>query len=390
VGGYAKTMSKEFIEAEMALFAKQCKEVDIIITTALIPGKPAPKLITKEMIESMKPGSVVVDLAAEAGGNIEVTKPGEIYKYKGVTCIGYTDLPSRLPTQSSTLYSNNLYKFLLSIGGKGRYYVDLEDEVVRGSIILKEGSLLWPPPAPAAPPPPKETPVEKPKEEKKELSIEEKTWKETVRTVGFATAGLGGLLGLGILMPPVLMSSITTFTLAVIAGYQLVWKVTPALHSPLMSVTNAISGITAVGGLVLVGGGLFPHNTAQWLAITSAFISSINIFGGFLVTQRMLDMFRRPTDPPDYNHLWAIPAAVSIGGYVAANLMGYSQLHQMAYLASSLCCIASLAGLSSQETARMGNAVGMVGVGLGIVATLGSLNIPMPVYLQISAALAAG
>lgn len=150
-GGYAKEMSKEFIEAEMALFAKQAKEVDIIITTALIPGKPAPKLISREMVESMKPGSVIVDLAAEAGGNVEVTKPSEVVTHKGVTVIGYTDLPSRLPTQSSTLYSNNIVKFLLSIGNN-KFYVDLNDEVTRGSIVLKDGELLWPAPK-AAPPP---------------------------------------------------------------------------------------------------------------------------------------------------------------------------------------------------------------------------------------------
>ncbi|XP_042913652.2 NAD(P) transhydrogenase, mitochondrial-like, partial [Parasteatoda tepidariorum] len=146
VGGYAKVMSKEFIEAEMALFAAQCKEIDVLITTALIPGKPAPKLISRAMVESMKPGSIVVDLASEAGGNVETTKPGEIYVHNGVIHIGYTDLPSRLPTQASTLYANNISKFLLSIGNKDHFNIDLEDEVVRGSIILQNGSLLWPPP----------------------------------------------------------------------------------------------------------------------------------------------------------------------------------------------------------------------------------------------------
>uniref|UniRef100_A0A914UM20 proton-translocating NAD(P)(+) transhydrogenase n=1 Tax=Plectus sambesii TaxID=2011161 RepID=A0A914UM20_9BILA len=154
-GGYAKEMSPEFIKAEMELFAAQCKEVDILISTALIPGKPAPKLISKEMVMSMKPGSVVVDLAAEAGGNIETTKPGELYTSdNGVIHIGYTDLPSRLPTQSSTLYANNITKFMMSIGEKEHYYVNLEDEVVRGSIILKEGQLMWPPPAPKVTGPP--------------------------------------------------------------------------------------------------------------------------------------------------------------------------------------------------------------------------------------------
>ncbi len=152
-GGYAKEMSKEFYEAEMALFAQQCKDVDILISTALIPGKPAPKLISRAMVESMKPGSVIVDLAAEAGGNIETTRPGELYVYKDVVHIGYTDLPSRLPTQSSTLYGNNISKFLLSIGQQDHFNIDLNDEVVRGSIILNKGELMWPPPKVANPSP---------------------------------------------------------------------------------------------------------------------------------------------------------------------------------------------------------------------------------------------
>lgn len=388
-GGYAKEMSKEFIEAEMALFAKQCKEVDIVISTALIPGKPAPKLISKEMVESMKDGSVVVDLAAEAGGNIATTKPGELYRYKGVTHIGYTDLPSRLPTQSSTLYANNISKFLLSIGAKGHFDVNLEDEVVRGSIILKEGKLLWPPPPPPeAPPQAPPTPT---------VAAEVITPKEvtpfraTMNTALTYTGGFGSLLGLGMAAPNAAFGTMfTTFGLSGIVGYYTVWGVTPALHSPLMSVTNAISGITAVGGLLCMGGGYLPTTTPGALAATAAFISSINIFGGFLVTQRMLDMFKRPDDPPEYNYLYAIPALSFLGGFLGAHMYGFSNIQQMAYLAASLCCVGALTGLSSQSTARVGNALGMIGVSSGIVATLAGLGASPEVLMQMFSCIGAG
>ena len=238
-------MSKEFHDAEMKLFMQQAKEVDIIITTALIPGKPAPKLITREMIEAMKPGSVVVDLAAEAGGNIEVTKPGELYVYKGVTVIGYSDLPSRLATQSSTLYSNNITKFLLSIGEKNHYDVNLNDEVTRGAIILDKGKMMWPAPASAAPPAPT---VAKPKAAV--VAAQEDPWSSSLKNAALSGVGLAGLAALGVTAPPGFMNNVTTFALACTIGYQVIWGVTPALHSPLMSVTNAISGIVAVAGMV--------------------------------------------------------------------------------------------------------------------------------------------
>lgn len=378
-GGYAKEMSKEFIEAEMALFAKQAKEVDIIITTALIPGKPAPKLITKEMIESMKPGSVVVDLAAEAGGNIETTKPGEIYSYKDVTHIGYTDMPSRLPSTSSTLYSNNISKLLLSMGEKEKYYIDMEDDVVRGSIVLNKGELTWPPPAIKDPSPP--TAVKAHVEPDKEIAPIN-YFRNTLNSALIYTGGLSSALALGYAAPNAAFSNMmTTFGLAGIVGYHTVWGVTPALHSPLMSVTNAISGITAVGGLWLMGGGLVPSTTAQAMAASAAFISSINIGGGFLVTQRMLDMFKRPTDPPEHNYLYAIPGVVFLAGYGGTvYLTDLPDVHQMAYLAASLCCVGALTGLSSQKTARLGNALGIIGVTSGVAATLGILK-PSPELL---------
>ncbi len=387
-GGYAKVMSKEFIAAEMELFAQQCKDIDILISTALIPGKPAPKLISKDMVESMRDGSVIVDLAAEAGGNIATTKPGELYTYKGVTHIGYTDLPSRLPTQSSTLYANNISKFLLSMGAKGHYFVDLEDEVVRGSIILKEGKLLWPPPPPkvVAQPPPQAQPVPVVQAE----VVEPNPFQDKLRQAVSYTGGLGALLGLGMIAPsPAFNTMVTTFALSGIVGYHTVWGVTPALHSPLMSVTNAVSGITAVGGMLCMGGTLLPGTTAQALAATATFISSINIFGGFLITQRMLDMFRRPDDPPEHNYLYSIPAAAFLGGYFWAQMNGLP-VQQMGYLAASLCCVGALSGLAHQKTSRAGNALGMIGVSSGMFATFLGLGISPQVMTQMLACIGSG
>ncbi|WKY17329.1 hypothetical protein Q1695_001716 [Nippostrongylus brasiliensis] len=389
VGGYAKEMSKEFLEAEMALFAQQCKEVDIIISTALIPGKPAPRLITEEMIRSMRPGSVVVDLAAEAGGNVETTKSGECYKKHGVVHIGYVDLPSRLPTQSSTLYANNISKLLLYMGNKdGELNINLDDEVVRGATVLHKGQLMWPPPVTADP-----SPV-KPKEDVKEtvpVPVPMSAFHKTARSAGAITAGLGTLPVLGVLSPNLEFASMTTtFALAGIVGYHTVWGVTPALHSPLMSVTNAISGTTAAGALCLMGGGILPSNWAQYLALGAAFISSINIGGGFLITKRMLDMFKRKDDPPEYNYLYAVPAALFLGGYYYGVQTGAPSAHSLAYLGSSLCCVGALGGLSSQTTARVGNALGMTGVAGGLAATLGILNPDHDTLIQMGTAIGLG
>lgn len=388
-GGYAKVMSKEFIEAEMALFAKQCKEIDILISTALIPGKPAPKLISQEMVESMKDGSVIVDLAAEAGGNVATTRPNELYQHKGVTHIGYTDLPSRLPTQSSTLYGSNISKFLLSVGERNHFNINLEDEVVRGAIVLQEGKLLWPPPPPpelaqaAQPVPVVKAEVVKPEEVN--------PFKTTLRTSLVYTGGLGSMLGLAAISPnPAFSTMVTTFSLAGIVGYHTVWGVTPALHSPLMSVTNAISGITAVGGLLVMSGGYLPNTTPGTLAAIATFISSINIFGGFLITQRMLDMFRRPTDPPEYNYLYGIPGAAFLGGFLASHMYGLPELQQVSYLAASLCCVGALTGLSSQSTCRQGNALGMIGVSTGMLATLVNLGASPQLMAQMLSCIGMG
>ena len=276
---------------------------------------------------------------------------------------------------------------------KDNFAVDLEDEVVRGSVVLHRGELLWPPPRPAEPSPQvvdnsataatPATPVAAP---------EPNYFKSTLRSSLGYTAGLSATLGLGYAAPDAAFTTmVNTFSLAGIVGYHTVWGVTPALHSPLMSVTNAISGITAVGGLLLMGGGMTPSGTPQSLAAVAAFISSINIGGGFLVTQRMLDMFRRPTDPPEYNTLYALPAVAFLGGYSAlAYQGGVPHMHQLAYMAASLCCVGALTGLASQNTARVGNALGIIGVSSGLAATLGIIKPNPELAMQMALSLGSG
>jgi len=388
-GGYAKEMSKEFIEAEMALFRKQAEEVDIIITTALIPGRPAPKLILKDMVESMKPGSVIVDLAAEAGGNCELCQPGELVDHNGVKIIGYTDFPSRLASQSSSLYSNNLRQFIQSMEGeKGYWNVNLEDVVVRNAMTTFDGKNMYPPPAL---PPPSPTETKKDTKVDKVAEVPENTLWTSVKQSTGVTAGMCGMLGLAMNTPAEFMDSFTTLGLSVVVGYQVVWGVSPALHTPLMSVTNAVSGMVAVGGLALMGGGYFPSTATQGLAAASVFVSGINIAGGFRITQRMLDMFKRPGDPEEYRSLLAVPAVGFIGAYYAALNSGAHEIAQSGYLASSLCCIAAIGGLSSQSSSRFGNAIGMVGAGTGLATTLSVLDVVPETYTQIgTVGLAAG
>jgi NAD(P) transhydrogenase subunit alpha len=324
-GGYAKVMSDAFLKAEMALFAQQAMQVDIIVTTALIPGKPAPKLITQGMVESMKPGSVIVDLAAEQGGNCVLTDPGNVVHHKGVTIIGYTDLPSRMASMSSQLYGSTIVALIdeLSVSSpsvssphvsKGStanetsstessdaaLHVDLEDEVVRGAIILHDGKMMWPAPVKEQPPPP-------------EPGVPTKS-SASVAVKAASSHGHGGesnginpwilavagvvLFGIGALVPSEVksaggdtLSHLTVFILACFVGFQVVWSVKPALHTPLMSVTNAISGIILVGGMLqLVGTDL---NVTTILGAIAVFVAAINISGGFLVTNRMLAMFRK-------------------------------------------------------------------------------------------------
>jgi len=388
-GGYAKEMSKEFIEAEMKLFAQQAKEVDIIITTALIPGKPAPKLLLKECIELMKPGSVVVDLAAETGGNCEFTRKEEIVEHNGVKIIGFSDLPSRMAGQSSNLYSNNISKFLLSMTdkSKGILNIDLNDEVTRGSIVTHNKELLYPNPNP----PKLDAGKSNKTLEKKPTKEIVNNFKSTLKTALSITASLGAFLGLGIVAPdPAFLTMAGTFSLALIAGYLSVWGVAHSLHTPLMSITNAISGVTAIGGLLTLGGGLLPHTIPQFLAASAVLISSINVVGGFIVTKRMLDMFKRPTDPEEYNYLYSIPGIAAGAAIISAHLSGYIGVYAMGYLIASLCCIGGISGLASQKTSRLGNALGNIGVSSGIITALCSLNFPTPLLIQALALLSIG
>jgi len=285
-GGYAKTMSDEFIKAEMALFAEQAKDVDIIVTTALIPGRPAPELITADMVHSMKDGSVIVDLAAEQGGNCELTQPEEIVKTaNGVSIIGYTDLPSRLAAQSSQLYATNLRHLLTDMTPEkdGNIVVDFEDEVVRGATVCKGGETTWPPPAPKlSAAPPKAEPAPAPVIEEKEPSV-------AGPIIGMIVGGLA-LLGLGAVAPESFMAHFTVFVLACFVGYMVIWNVSPALHTPLMSVTNAISSIIIIGALLQISA---SEQLLMWIAVATVGITAVNIAGGFAVTRRMLEMFRK-------------------------------------------------------------------------------------------------
>ena len=300
-GGYAKVMSEGFQKAQREMYAKQSREVDIIITTALIPGKPAPKLITAEMVKSMKPGSVIVDLAAEQGGNCEMTEPGKVVVRHGVTIIGYTDLPSRLARQSSTLYANNLFRLTeeLCKTKDGVINVNMDDEAIRGLTVIKEGSITWPPPAP-------KLPAVTPKAAAKAAVAPAKAGAHGHAGAPMSGTRLAIMFGvaaalfwfIGANAPADFLGHFTVFVLACFVGYMVVWNVTPALHTPLMSVTNAISSIIAIGALVQIAppamaGVSRPDEWIRWLAVAGIALTAVNMFGGFAVTQRMLAMFRK-------------------------------------------------------------------------------------------------
>jgi NAD(P) transhydrogenase subunit alpha len=303
-GGYAKVMSEGFQQAQRDMYAKQAKEVDIIITTALIPGKPAPKLITAEMVRSMKPGSVIVDMAAEQGGNCELTEPGQSVVKHGVTIVGYTDLASRLAKQSSTLYATNLFRLTeeLCKTKDGVINVNMEDDAIRGLTVTKDGSITWPAPAPKLPAAP--AAVAKPAEAATAAKkgghghgggdSEPMAGSKLAIMFGVAAA-LFWLVGAS--APPAFLGHFTVFVLACFVGYMVVWNVKPALHTPLMSVTNAISSIIAIGALVqispIVGAANRPDSLITWVAGAGIVLTAINMFGGFAVTQRMLAMFRK-------------------------------------------------------------------------------------------------
>jgi NAD(P) transhydrogenase subunit alpha len=295
-GGYAAPSSPEFREKQLAKFRELAPEMDIVITTALIPGRPAPKLWTEDMVKMMKPGSVIVDLAAERGGNCDLTVPDQkIISENGVTIVGYTDFPSRMAAQASTLYSNNIRHMIadLTPGKDGVIVQNMEDDVIRGATAAHNGAVTYPPP------PPKIAAIAaaKPKEKAKELTVAEKralevaAFKTDTRNQVALLAGGGALLLLaGLVAPASFMSHFIVFVLACFVGFQVIWNVSQSLHTPLMAITNAISSIIILGALMQIGSG-------NWLVIILAsaavFMAGINIFGGFLVTRRMLAMFQK-------------------------------------------------------------------------------------------------
>ena len=298
-GGYAKVMSEGFQQAQREMYAKQAREVDIIITTALIPGKPAPKLITADMVQSMKPGSVIVDMAAEQGGNCELTVPGEAVVRHGVTIVGFTDLASRMARQSSTLYGTNLFRLTeeLCKTKDGVINVNMEDDAIRGLTVIKNGEITWPaPPIVAAPKPaPKPAAAVAAKKGHGHGEASGPMPAGKLAIVAGVTAVLFALVGA--YAPAAFLSHFTVFVLACFVGYMVVWNVKPALHTPLMSVTNAISSIIAIGALVQISpiatSAERPNTLIIGLSALALVLTAINMFGGFAVTQRMLAMFRK-------------------------------------------------------------------------------------------------
>jgi H+-translocating NAD(P) transhydrogenase subunit alpha len=306
-GGYAKVMSEGYQKAQLEVFAQQAKEVDIIITTALIPGKPAPKLITADMVKSMKAGSVIVDLAAEQGGNCELTVPGEVVVTHGVTIVGYKDLPCRLAKTASTLYATNLFRLSEDLiktnsvepaadTGAGAIHMNMEDEVIRGTTVIDQGNVTWPPPPPKLSAAPAGAPKAAAPAAATHGPSTSVSSPARVATMFAIAAILFGLIGYG--APTAFLGHLTVFVLGCFIGYMVVWNVTPALHTPLMSVTNAISSIIVIGALVqvappLADGITRPEMLIKILAAVGIALTAINMFGGFAVTRRMLDMFRK-------------------------------------------------------------------------------------------------
>jgi H+-translocating NAD(P) transhydrogenase subunit alpha len=300
-GGYAKVMSEGFQAAQREMYAQQAREVDIIITTALIPGKPAPKLITADMVRSMKAGSVIVDMAAEQGGNCELTEPGQSVVKHGVTIVGYTDLASRLAKQSSTLYGNNLFRLAeeLCRTKDGNIDVNMNDDAIRGLTVVKDGEVTWPAPplkapAPVAAKPAAAMPVAKKAHGHGAPSEPMSSGKLATMFAVFAAV----FWFIGANAPAAFLGHFTVFVLACFVGYMVVWNVTPSLHTPLMSVTNAISSIIIIGALVqiappAVAGVSRPDELIRWIALVGVGLTAVNMFGGFAVTRRMLAMFRK-------------------------------------------------------------------------------------------------
>jgi NAD(P) transhydrogenase len=382
-GGYAKEMSAEWFQAADDMLLKECASMDVVITTALIPGRPAPLLIKKHHVEAMPAGGVTVDLAAPAGGNVETTKPGEVVKHGAVTCVGYTNMESRMATTASNLFAGNITNFLISMKDKetDKWHINLEDPAVRSIICAQDGVALEPYVPP--PPPVSDVVVEEVKEKTPEeiYAETEASYKQNAMN---ATAASMTALALASGVPNAPM--MTTFALSCWVGSSCVQGVAHSLHSPLMAMTNAISGMTVVGGMLQMGGGLFPQTTPQWLAAGAVGLSAINLTGGTIVTAKMLDMFRRPDDPPEFNHYYMAPGAVATATSGALFLTGLAptSLAPMLGLMSALGCVGGISCLSSQQTARLGISVGLGGIGSGIMATLAYMNpAEMSTYAQL-------
>jgi len=361
-GGYAKESSAEFAQAQKETFHKHLKECDIVVTTAAIPGRKSPILIEDYMVKDMKPGSVIVDLAAAGGGNCALTKPGEIVTVDGVTIIGYTDLPGRLGSQASTMYAQNMLNLVTHIGGNtaDNFLPAVEaalaageegDIITRSIVCTKDGKLV------EMPPPPQPTPV-KPKAEVKKQVVVENPQRDALVSAAALTGGSALLMGLGHGVP---ISLLNAATLAGAAGYQVVYGVAHALHTPLMSVTNAISGMTAVGGIMVLGKG---DMYTDILAGAATGLSTVNIFGGFLVSQRMLRLFKKPGDV-DYSNALALPGALVVGAPILNN-----ELIPATNTVSALMCIGAIGGLASMKTKDFGCKLGMCGVAGGMTTTL--------------------
>lgn len=370
-GGYAKEMSPEWFKAADDMLLAECKNIDVIITTALIPGRKAPVLIKTAMVEAMPSGGVVVDLAAPAGGNCEVTKPGIVSKHGAVTIVGYTNIESRMASTASSLFSGNITNFLLSMEDKKtkEWKMDLDDPAVRSITCAVKGEALAPYVPPAAP-----VSATAAKDTKEVVKKVPNIQQDYMNSALMATAGTTTALALASSVPNAPM--MTTFALSCWVGSSCVQGVAHALHSPLMAMTNAISGMTIVGGMLQLGGGILPGTVPQVLAAAAVGLSAVNLAGGTIVTKKMLDMFRRPTDPPEYNHYYFLPGAVAVAGSGAlfATGMAPASLAPMLALGSALGCVGGISCLSSQTTARLGISVGSAGIATGLAATLAYMN----------------
>ncbi|KAJ1463008.1 NAD(P) transhydrogenase beta subunit-domain-containing protein [Pelagophyceae sp. CCMP2097] len=388
-GGYAKEMSDGYKKAEQEMLLAEVAAADILITTALIPGRPAPLLVSEAMVLAMRRGAVVVDMASVNGGNVALTVDGaETVTPNGVTILGYSDLPSRLAAAASTLYGNNVAKFLLAVGpftgAPGRFHVDLEDPATRAMLVIQDGKLTWPsppyvPPQGAAPPPPPPAVVAAPpakmvkakggKPPAAETKLDPKLLLGAAALVLAAGAASGD--------SPEAASLFAVFCLSSFAGQQVVWGVAPALHSPLMAVTNAISGITALGGVALLEPGhVVPESPTEALGAVAVLISAVNIAGGFRVTFKTLDLFKGSKKAPEGPTLLE-SAAPALGlatlGTVGLSVGGVGAMPDVAAAAAATLCVASIGGLASQQTAEAGALAGLAGVALGTAAALSAV-----------------